>query len=216
MHAHLIFFCRVFHQQSPHRSTSYVCNLDALIPILGWSIPRRPVALLWTSRCWIERGLGLVSLLLQGARIPKRRRVQMQSRLVGKRTHRIPRRCAQWYHHNVFPPALDLYPCKRLHSQEYKALKKYGDSLLTRSSKLGDLASQLDEAVQGTNSSPHAERVRKYETWYLSFCCGLCVCMSAPWIHHVRNNWAGSFSGAKRTCPVPSRSWRMSMIRLRG
>ncbi len=48
--------------------------------------------------------------------------------------------------------------------EEYQTLKKFGDSLLNKNTKLQELAGQLDEAIKDCESSPHSERVKKYCT----------------------------------------------------
>lgn len=46
--------------------------------------------------------------------------------------------------------------------QEYNTLKKFGDSLLTKSTKLVDLSGQIDEAVKNSDAnSAHGERAKK-------------------------------------------------------
>ena len=46
--------------------------------------------------------------------------------------------------------------------QEYIALKKFGDSLLSKNKKLSDLSGQLDEAMAASDeTSLHQDRVTK-------------------------------------------------------
>ena len=46
--------------------------------------------------------------------------------------------------------------------QEFASLKKLGDSLLSKTTKLSELSGQLDEAIQEYDQeSPHRERVKK-------------------------------------------------------
>lgn len=77
-----------------------------------------------------------------------------------------------WNYNNVGGTSILFWQC----IQEYASLKKFGDSLLSKTTKLSDLSGQLDEAIlEHDQDSPHRERVKKslaqisYIFWWIFF-----------------------------------------------
>ena len=71
---------------------------------------------------------------------------------------------------DIFPIQLDdflftgMLAVSSLHAmfEEYQTLKRFGDSLLSKNTKLQEMAGQLDEA--NSEPGPHSERIKKYST----------------------------------------------------
>ena len=100
--------------------------------------------------------------------------------------------------------------------QEYNALKKFGDSLLSKNKKLSDLSGQLDEAMAASDeTSPHQDRVTKcfiqIESLFIGISTAYCNFRVATSSTLPLLISFAMCSGPSRTWSKQWRSWRRSL-----